>query len=374
MKSYAVSDSETDQGYVKDYTYKDAEDSDRVYHLCLLVIAMNVSVFLTLRLCSRVIRNIIDGMVQMVVESIVAISPKPRPSLKMNINDVESNNTADDATESDNTATNAASSEGSDKYLTIISRRECIAMYALLVIAFTVYDAILYNNRTGIQTANWDYFPIPLQIIVSTFGTIVFLIQNGVLYMIICKKCNHKEIKQHCLKHWEEWAAIPFLTVLTNYILVHVLWILLLLVSFPVLVALKGIFLIPLSLPVIIVLQRLFSCFKICCRCRCHQVSCDDFNTYFVAAIYVLFFWIPLLILLYHFSNYLLNGSEISNDPLKLIIVFFGTIFLTYRVAKVFGHEFFFERRQRRQRRHVDTRESETTPFLTNNNNNYNAL
>ena len=374
MKSYAVSGSETDQGYVKDYTYKDAEDSDGAFYICFLTIAISVSILLILRLCFRVIGDMIDGMVQMVVKSIVAISPEPRPSPQMNINDVESNNTADDATESDNTATIAASSEESDKYLTIISRREYIATYALFVIAFTVYDTILYSNQTGIQTENWNYFPIPSQIIASTFGTIVFLIQNGVLYMIICKKCNHTEIKQHCLKHWEEWAAIPFLTVLTNYILVHVFWILLLLISFPALVALKGVFLIPLSLPVIIVLQRIFSCFKICCRCRCHQISFDDFMTYFYAAIYILLFWIPLLILLYHFSNYLLNSSEISNDPLKLIIVLAGAIFFTYRLAKVWGHEFFFERRQRR---HVDTRltrESETTPFLTNNNNNYNAV
>ena len=369
MKSYAVSDSETDQGYVKDYTYIDAEDPDGVFYLCFIIIAANVLVFLTMRLCSRGIRDIIDRMVQMVVESIVAISPKPQSSPQMNINDVESNNTADDDdAESNNTATNAASSEESDKYLTIISRMEYIALYALLVIAFTVYDAILYNNRTGIQTENWNYFPIPWQIISSTSFSIVLL---GVIYLIICKKCNCREIKQHCLKHWEEWAAIPFLAVLTYYVIVHVFWILLLFVSFPVLVALKSIFLIPLSLPVILVLQRIFSCFKICCRCRCHQVSLDDFNTYFVAAIYVLLFWVPLLVLLYHFSNYLLNGSETSNDPLKLIIVLAGAIFITYRVAKVWGCEFFFEKRQRR---HVDTRESETTPFLTNNSNNYNTV
>ena len=363
MKSYAVSDSETDQGYVKDYTYEDAEDSDGFFYLCFPIIAVNVSLFLTMRLYSRGIRDIIDRMVQMVVESIVAISSNPQSSPQMNINDVESNNTADNATESNNTATTAASSEESDKYLTIVSRREYIVMYALLVIAFTVHDTILYNNQTGIQTENWDYFPIPWPIIGSTSFCIVL---NGVIYMIIYKKCNCREIKQDCLKHWEEWAAIPFLTVLTYYVIVHVFWILLLSVSFPVLVALKSIFLIPLSLPVIIVLQRIFSCFKICCRCRCHQVSLD-----FVAAIYVLFFWVPLLILLYHFSNYLLNGSETSNDPLKLIIVLAGAIFITYRVAKVWGHELFFEKRQRG---HVDTRESETTPFLTNNNNNYNNV
>ena len=370
MKSYAVSDSETDQGYVKNYTYEDDEDSDEGFYFCLVVIAMNVSVFLSFRLCSKTIRDLIDGMVQMVVESIVAISQKPQSTPQMNINDVESNNTADNDSESDNTAT-TASSEESDKYLTIVSRMEYIALYALLVIVFTVYDAILYSNRTGIKTEKWDYFPIPSQIYICAFCSIMGIIQYGALYLIICKRCNHREIKQHCLKHWEEWAAIPFLTVLTNYIVVHAFWILLLLVSFPVLVALKGIFLIPLSLPVILVLQRIFSCFKICCRRRCNQVSFKDFLTYLYAAIYILFFWIPLLILLYHFSNYLLNGSEISNDPLKLIIIFFGTIFFTYRVAKVWGHEFFFERRQRR---HVDTRESETTPFLTNNNNNYNTV
>ena len=372
MKSYAVGDSETDQGYVKHYTYDDGDDSDLFFYFCLLMIVGNVPLFLSFRLCYKEMGNLIDGIVQMVVESIVAISPKAQSSPQMNINDIESNNTADDDdAESDNTATNAASSEESDKYLTIVSRREYIAMYALLGTAFTVYDVILYKNRTGIQTENWIlYFPIPVQIVASTFVYITYIMICGAVYMI-SKKCNRGEIKQECLKHWEEWAALPFLTVLTYYVTVHALWILLLLVSFPVLVALKGIFLIPLSLPVILVLQRIFSCFKICCRCRWRQVSTKDFLTYFYAAICILFIWVPLLILLCHISNYLLDASEISNDPLKLIIILFGAIFITYRLAKVWGHEFFFERRQRR---HVNTRESETNLISTNNNNNNNIV
>ena len=308
----------------------------------------------------------------MVVESIVAISPKPWPSLpQMNINDVESNNTADDA-KSDNNAKNAASSEESDKYLTIVSKREYIAMYALLVIAFTVYDTILYSQLTSIQTANKHYSLIFWQIFVSILCSIICIINYGALYMIY-KKCNRREIKQDCLKHWEEWVAIPFITVLTNYVIVLVFWIILLLVSFPVLVVSKGIFWIPLSLPVILVLQRIFSCFKIHCRRRYNRIALKNFVRsprcmYYCVPFYFILFWIPLLMLFYLVS---LNAPEISNDPLKLIAILLGAIFITYRVAKVWGQDFFFEKRQRR---HVDTRESETTPFLTNNNNNYNAV
>ena len=348
-------------------TYEDDDDSDGGFYNYLLMIAIDVSLFLTVRLCSRIMRDLIDGIVQLVVESIIAISPKARPSL---INDVESKNTADDAAESGNTATNAASSEGSDKYLTIVTTREYIAMYALIVIAFTVYDAILYNNQISIQTTNKNYFPIPVQIIISAVCSIACIIVYGIQCMIR-NKCKCREIKQDCLKHWEECAAIPFITVLLNYVIVHVFWILLLLISFPALVALKGIFLIPLSLPVILVLQRIFSCFKLCCRRRWRQVLLKDFKMYFIAAIYVLLFWVPLLILLYSISNYLLNASEISNDPLKLLIILFGAIFITYRVAKVWGREFFFKRRQGR---HVNTRDSETTPISTKNNNNYNTV
>ena len=172
MKSYAVGDSETDQGYVKHYTYDDGDDSDLFFYFCLLMIVGNVPLFLYFRLCYKEMGNLIDETVQMVVESIVAISPKAQSSPQMNINDVESNNTADDDAESDNTATNAALSEESDKYLTIVSRREYIAMYAQLVIAFTVYDTILYKNLTSIQTANWDYFPIPTQINASFFSVL----------------------------------------------------------------------------------------------------------------------------------------------------------------------------------------------------------
>ena len=371
MKSYAFGESETDQGYVKHYTYEDSDDADWLFYFCLLMIVEYVSAFLTCRLCSKLIRNIIDGMVQIVVESILAVLPKAQSSPQMIINDVESNNTAaDDATESDITATNAASSEGSDKYLTIVSRMEYIVMYALFVIVFTAYDTILYNNRTGSQIGNWDYFPIPMQIIISTFCSIAWIMLYGTQCMIR-NKCNRKKIKQDCLKHWEECAAILFITVLTNYILVHVFWILLLLVSFPVLVALKGIFLIPLSLPVIIMLQRIFSCFKICYRHRWHPVSVNDFRTYLYAAFLFLNFWIPLLFMLYHISKYLLDASEISNDPLKLIIILFGAIFIMYRVAKVWGYEFFLKRRQTR---HVNTRDSENTPISTTNNNNYNTV
>ena len=280
MKSYAVGESETDQGYA---TYEDSDDSDEGFYIYLLmqIIAIDVSLFLTFRLHSRMARNFADAIVQIVVQSIVAISPKPQSSPQININDVESNNTADD-----DAATNVTSSEESDKYLTIVSRREYIAMYALLGIAFTVYDAIIFHNRTSIQTANWELFPIPWQIIISTVCSIICIIEYGTLYLI-CNKCNRREIKQGCLKHWEEWAAVPFITVLINYVIVHVFWILLLLVSFPVLVALKGIFLMLLSLPVIIVLQRIFSCFKICCRRHWHPVSVNDFNTYFQAAIFL---------------------------------------------------------------------------------------
>ena len=371
MKSYAVSGSETDQGYVKHYTYKDGDDLAWLSYICLVMIVGNVSSFLSARLFHKSTGDLIDGMVQMVVESIVAISSKPRPSPQMNIIDVESNNTADDA-KSDN---NATLSEESDKYLTIVSRREYIAMYALLVIAFTVYDAILYNNQISIQTTNKDYFPIPVQIIISTACSIACIILYGIQCMIR-NKCNCREIKQDCLKHWEECAAIPFITVLLNYVIVHVFWILLLLISFPVLVALKGIFLIPLSLPVIILLQRLFSFFKICCRRRCNRIALKNFVRlprcmYYCVPFYFILFWIPLLMLFYFVSKYSLNTSEISNDPLKPIIILFGAIFITYRVAKVWGQEFFFERRQRR---HVNTRDSETNLISTNNNNNYNTV
>ena len=68
-------------------TYEDDDDSDGGFYNYLLAIAIDVSLFLTVRLCSRIMRDLIDGIVQLVVKSIIAISPKARPSL---INDVES--------------------------------------------------------------------------------------------------------------------------------------------------------------------------------------------------------------------------------------------------------------------------------------------
>lgn len=341
----------------------------------LFTLAVFAPIILCCRLCFESIRNYTDEIVRKVIESIAAVTPTQPPSLpQMNIYDVESNIPADD--ESDNDADhdpckvdNDVDSSGKIKYLTIISGREYIAVYICLTIAFTVYDTIIYNNASGTSWGYWIYFPIPAQIIFSaSLSTILAILYAIVIAFRSFVAYKSKAVnEEYCLKHWEECAAIPFLTVLTNYILVHVFWFLLLLVSFPALVALKGVFLIPLSIPVILVLQRMLSCFKIlCCKLQCPKSS-KDFMIYYGAAHYFILIWVGVLILFYYVSKYLLDTSEISNDPLKLITILVGDIFITYRMAKVWGHEFFW------QRRHISTRESENTPISTNNNN-YNSV
>ena len=347
----------------------------------LLMLAFVAPTMLCFRLWYESMRSNTDEIVRKVIESIAAVTPTQPPSLpQMNINDVESNIPADDESDdADNDDDNpckvdidmSVDSLGKIKYLTIISGREYIAVYICLIIAFTVYDTIIYNNASGGPWGYWIYFPIPIQIIVSASLSTILAILIAFRFFVAYK--NKAVNEEYCLKHWEECAAIPFLSVLTNYILVHVFWISILFVSFPALVALEGIFLIPLSIPVIVVLQRMFSCFKIiCCKLRCPKSpkSCEDFGTYIGAAHFFTLIWIPLLILLHYIPKYLLDASEISNDPLKLITIVLGAIFITYRTAKIWGDEFYFKRSQMR---HVGTRERENTPISTNNNN-YNSV
>ena len=259
-----------------------------------------------------------DTVVTKVVESIAAaFSSQSKASHEANIKD--------DATDE-----RKGTPKNKTEYLTLISNREYISMYALLIIGFIIWDSVIYHkaNRKG---PYWICFPIPFLVIVSLFTSFNLMM----LFFILNRLCYQRKIKKQCLEHWQEFVAIPFLTVLSAFVITHSFWILLMLLSFPALVISKMIFLIPLSLPVIIMLQRIFSCFRLCCRCRSVPPK-----GYFPAGFYFFILWSPVLVLLYVTSN-LLDVSEISNDPLKLILIFIGAIFITYRIAKVWSHKYF---------------------------------
>ena len=333
MKSYATGVSETNQGYAVFYGY-----TRNIQHLnisayiaisfypyfsgCILIViaesavAYVVAMFLVMRLTPP--DNPTDTVVTKVAESIAAaFSSQSKASHQTNIKD-------DAANERKSTPKNKT------KYLTLISNREYILMYALLIMGFLIWDSVIYHKANR-KSPYWIYFPIPFPVITSLFVSFGLMIWSFIEN--IC--CHRKILKKQCLEHWQEFVAIPFLTVLSAFVITHSFWILLMLLSFPALVISKMIFFIPLSLPVIIMLQRIFSCFRLCCRCRSVPPK-----GYFPAAFYFFILWSPVLVLLYVTSN-LLDVSEISNDPLKLILIFIGAIFITYRIAKVWSHKYF---------------------------------
>ena len=276
-----------------------------------------VAIFLGMRLDSP--DNPTDTVVTKVAESIAAaFSSQSKASHQTNIKD-------------DATNERKSTPKNKTKYLTLISNREYILMYALLIIGFIIWDSVIYHKANR-KSPYWICFPIPFLIITSLFTSFGLMI-SLFIWNIIC--CNGKIIKKQCLEHWQEFVAIPFLTVLSAFVIIHSFWILLMLLSFPALVISKMMFFIPLSLPVIIMLQRIFSCFRLCCRCQSVPPK-----GYFPAAFYFFILWSPVLVLLYVTSN-LLDVSEISNDPLKLILIFIGAIFITYRIAKVWSHKYF---------------------------------
>ena len=334
MKSYATGVTETDQGYATLYGFSrnihhlniSAYDEISFYpdfsgSLLILIaesaVASVVAVFLGMRLGSGSPDNPTDTVVTKVVESIAAaFSSQSKASHQANIKD--------DATDE-----RKSTPKNKTKYLTLISNREYILMYALLIIGFLIWDSVIYckANKKG---PYWIYFPIPFLVITSLYTSFLLMISS-----FIWNICFQRKILKKRLEHWQEFVAMPFLTVLSAFVITHSFWILLMLLSFPALVISKMIFLIPLSLPVIIMLQRIFSCFRLCCRC--HSVPPKE---YFSAAFYFFMLWSPVLVLLYVTSN-LLDFSEINNDPLKLILIFIGAIFITYRIAKVWSHKYF---------------------------------
>ena len=321
LKSYATGDSETYQGYVVYYTYTIIFHSYFIEYLLIvlaqLAVAFNIAFFLGMRLNPA--DNLSDTIVTKVFESIAAaFSSQSNASHEANIKD--------DATEK-----RKSTPKNKTEYLTLISNREYISMYALLVIGFIIWDSVIYCKANK-KSPYWRFFPIPFLFIESLLMSIICTFTRFFFKVKFCIKT----LKKQCLEHWQEYVAMPFLTILSAFVISHGFWILLMFLSFPALVVSKMIFFIPLSLPVIIMLQRIFSCFRLCCRYRSVPPK-----GYFSAGFCFFILWSPVLVLLYATSNYFLDVSEISNDPLKLIMTFFGAIFITYRMAKVWSHEYF---------------------------------
>lgn len=302
LKSYATGDSEVYQGYVVYYTYTIAFHSYFIEYLLIvlaqLAVAFYVAFFLGMRLNPA--DNVSDTIVTKVFESIAAaFSSQSNASHEANIKD--------DATEK-----RKSTPKNKTEYLTLISNREYISMYALLVIGFIIWDSVIYCKANK-KSPYWRFFPIPFLFIESLLMSIICTFTRFFFKVKFCIKT----LKKQCLEHWQEYVAMPFLTILSAFVISHGFWILLMFLSFPALVISKMIFFIPLSLPVIIMLQRIFSCFRLCCRYRSVPPK-----GYFSAGFCFFILWSPVLVLLYATSNYFLDVSEISNDPLKLIMTF----------------------------------------------------
>ena len=156
MKSYATGNSEINQGYVVYYAYTIAFHSYFIEYLVIvlaqLAVAFNVAFFLDMRLNPA--DNLSDTIVTKVFESIAAaFSSQSNASHEANIKD--------DATEK-----RKSIPKNKTKYLTIISSREYISMYALLIIGFIIWDSVIYCTANK-KSSYWRFFPIPFLFIES---------------------------------------------------------------------------------------------------------------------------------------------------------------------------------------------------------------
>ena len=134
LKSYATGNSEIYQGYVVYYAYTMAFHSYFIEYLLIvlaqLAVAFNVAFFLDMRLNPA--DNLSDTIVTKVFESIAA-------AFSSQLNASHEANIKDDATEK-----RKSIPKNKTKYLTIISSREYISMYALLIIGFIIWDSVIY--------------------------------------------------------------------------------------------------------------------------------------------------------------------------------------------------------------------------------------
>lgn len=194
MKSYATGVSETDQGYAMLYGFTinihhlniSAYDEISFYpdfsgSLLILIaesaVASAVAVFLGMRLGSR--DNPTDTVVTKVVESIAAaLSSQSKASHQTNIKD--------DATDE-----RKSTPRNKTKYLTLISNREYILMYALLIMGLIIWDSVIYHkaNRKG---PYWIYFPIPVLVITSLYTSFSLMILSFIWNICFQRKILKK--------------------------------------------------------------------------------------------------------------------------------------------------------------------------------------
>ena len=196
---------------------------------------------------------------------------------------------------------------------------------------------LICHDMLGYFTANikYDYFnwflflPVPYVVII---------------YIIACIPCLiYASVKSKTIK-LSQYFMVTIISLLSLIVLSHAIWIVLLFAAFPSLVLTRALFLIPMCLPLILIYRCSVYYFELILMIPSTWKSCKSPKklkqfTFLICKniVGIVFFfvtWMFILGLLNYISNYIL--SEISEEPLELMIVVAAVSLVIFRLAKLF--------------------------------------
>lgn len=218
------------------------------------------------------------------------------------------------------------------KYLQRITSHNHFLLYSLIIVSMEVYDAVQFSRSTIYNLNNWFLFLPSVQL-----GCYLFILNIGGIPAIYF-------FKKLSLKHW---IAVPLLTSVSLLILYHAIWIVILFAAYPTLVLTRALFLIPLYLPLIIIYRRVIYYFKKFLKlgqiCKTRTCRSNPPITKFLEILCInitgIVFFVTSCSLVLGVLNYIAFYifSEITQEPLQLMIIVAALSLVTFRIAKLFA-------------------------------------
>lgn len=260
-------------------------------------------------------------------------------------------------------------------YLQRITSYNHFAFYLVVILGMGIYDAVEISTATKYNMRNWFLFlpSVQLGFYLFMFNVIAFPVIYAAINSCSSKpKVDEKELQEpkvdekklpklrESLKQLINWLAVPLILSFSLLILYHIIWIVILFAAYPTLVLTRALFIIPIYLPFIIIYRRLTHYIEklasLCCKegdnCNSLKTRVHNYALSLKTEEGIKFFliiiskhvmgialfaitWLFVLGLLQYISFYIL--SEITKDPLELIVVVAAQSLITYRIAKLFA-------------------------------------
>ena len=219
-------------------------------------------------------------------------------------------------------------------YLQRVTSFDHFAFYLCITAILTAYDLLgYYTAIIKYNYFSWFVFlPVPYVII------IYIIISIACIPCVICASIKSKTFKP------SQYFMVTIISLLSLFVLSHAIWILLLFAAFPSLVLTRALFLVPMCLPLILIYRRSVYYFELILMIPSTWKSSSGSTKLkrfafllcknVIGIIFFFITWMFILGLLNYISNYIL--SEISEEPLELMIVVAAVSLVIFRLAKLF--------------------------------------